>query len=79
MLAALPRLKDRLEAALAPLDRFEFFNSRFETDPLHILLAAKAARAEDLFEFCVDRGIFLKRSWVVECFSCSASAAIEKT
>lgn len=58
MLARLPRLKDRLEAALAPLERFEIFNSRFETDPLHIMLAARAARAEDLFEFCVDRAIF---------------------
>jgi arginine decarboxylase len=58
LLAHLPHLRGRLEDSLTECNRFEIFNSRFETDPLHIFIAAKGARAEDLYDFCVEHGVF---------------------
>jgi arginine decarboxylase len=58
LLAHLPHLRGRLEDSLKEYNRYEIFNSRFETDPLHIFIAARGARAEDLYDFCVERGVF---------------------
>lgn len=58
LLAHLPHLRQRLEDSVSDLNRFEFFNSRFENDPLHIFVAAKGARPEDLYEFCAERGVY---------------------
>ncbi len=58
LLAHLPHLRGRLEDSLSECNRFEIYNSRFETDPLHIFIAARGARAEELFDFCVERGVF---------------------
>ena len=54
----MPHLRRRLEDSLAETNRFEIFNSRFETDPLHILIAARGAKAEDLYDFCVEHCVF---------------------
>lgn len=58
LLAHLPHLRGRLEDSLADYNRFEFYNSRFETDPLHISVAARGACAEQLYDFCIERGVF---------------------
>ncbi len=58
LLAHLPHLRGRLEDSLADCHRFEFYTSRFETDALHICIAARGSRAEQLYDFCVDRGVF---------------------
>lgn len=58
LLAHLPHLRGRLEDSLSECNRFEFYTSRFETDALHIFVAARGARAEQLFDFCVERGVY---------------------
>jgi arginine decarboxylase len=58
LLAHLPHLRGRLEESLVDYNRYEFYNSRFETDPLHICVAARGARAEQLYDFCVERGVY---------------------
>ncbi len=58
LLAHLPHLRRRLEDSLAESNRFEIYNSRFEDDPLHFFVAARGAKPEDLYDFCVERGVF---------------------
>ncbi|HEY9714438.1 MAG TPA: aminotransferase class I/II-fold pyridoxal phosphate-dependent enzyme [Chroococcales cyanobacterium] len=56
-LGALHDLRMRAEAEISAMG-FSVFNSRFRTDPLHLLVRSNQSSAPELFEFLADRGVF---------------------
>jgi arginine decarboxylase len=57
-LASLKELAVGLNTAIDQIDFMKTFNTKYGTDPLHLLVSVKTAPAEELNEFLMQRGVF---------------------
>jgi arginine decarboxylase len=57
-LASLTDLSIELDAAINAIAGMKTFTTKYGTDPLHLLVTAKSAPAEELNQFLMQRGIF---------------------